>query len=398
MVTKKKLTYLLLFFPWIAIIDVEAQTPTAFSGQVLEKGSDQAVAFAHFFILGTDEDGFVTDEVGKFRYVPGNIFAADQLRVKISAVGYIPDTLMLQADRFQQIFLERAVLPLPGPTVTSPADPARELIRKVIARIPDNYPAEMERLTGLVTEAIYRDSARTDPFYKTAGRFEADKFSYEQQNEFGNVAVLDGETLVYMPLDSLRLRLCATLHIAFRMDAVATRSAPLDENHLEESYLNILDTLPRGDEMIVKLFFSFPKSEGLLWVTLPDYAVLKVEKSIKEPYLQENSGCQGIDPGLFGSPLRRLDIWRQTEYRKSPDNVYRLHATRYRTGFTADNSPYYPVYTEAALTVQEYSRTEKPIPFQDRRAYSSFLLDAFPHIHMDSLSLQQEAPPYPTGK
>ena len=190
-----------------------------FYGTLIDEQTGQSIPFGHFSYEGNK--GFISDENGQFELYA----TAETIQIQISAIGYQNHTFLLKAAEQNIVGLKSKTENLQE-VILDYVDPAKELIRNIVAAIPKNYPTQQEQIYGTYLEHAYWDSLYTQPIYKAETLTKADKFSYTKKETDGNVQILEHK-LDVIDMDSVELRIYGGVHSAHSGDYVLGRYGPL---------------------------------------------------------------------------------------------------------------------------------------------------------------------------
>ena len=154
-----------------------------FYGVLIDVQTLEKIPFGHFNYEANK--GFISDDKGRFELHA----EVDTLRINVSAIGYHKKNFLLKANTHNTIALTPKTENL-AEVILDYVDPAKELIKKVVAAIPTNYPTEREQVYGTYLEHAFWDSLQTKPIYKAEILTKADKFSYAKKASDGNVQII----------------------------------------------------------------------------------------------------------------------------------------------------------------------------------------------------------------
>ena len=87
---------------------------------------------------------------------------AETIQIQISAIRYQNHTFLLKAAEQNIVGLKSKTENLQE-IIPDYVDPAKELIRNIVAAIPKNYPTQQEQIYGTYREDAYWDSLYTQP-------------------------------------------------------------------------------------------------------------------------------------------------------------------------------------------------------------------------------------------
>ena len=179
-----------------------------YEGTIVDDKTGEPVPFAHINIADKPAEGYITDFKGRYE------FLADRLEVplNISCVGYEGKKVTLKKGLTTQITLMPVLRQL-NEVVISSEDPAKVLLRKVVEKIPDNYPNQQERLTATITEYAFKDSSYNEPHYKATATIQTDKWSYQKANAIENATIRGGKNIIYDNSMNRELKIYALLTV-----------------------------------------------------------------------------------------------------------------------------------------------------------------------------------------
>ncbi|MGB0366815.1 MAG: hypothetical protein ACPGC8_04175 [Flavobacteriaceae bacterium] len=206
-----------------------------FKGQLLDAASKRPIPFGHFSY--ENHKGFILDEQGNFTTES----KLQEIRVKISAIGYKNKTVNLSAINKNKIYLTPKTEHL-NEVILDFEDPVKSIIKKVVRNIPLNYPTQQEQVYCHYRQNTYYDSLHNSTMYKAEAYLKADKFSYAKKSASGNVQLLDHKIDV-IDMDSIEIMFYGGIHSVHSNDYVLKRAGPLNINHLNNYKLTIKDTL-----------------------------------------------------------------------------------------------------------------------------------------------------------
>ncbi|MEO7990025.1 MAG: carboxypeptidase-like regulatory domain-containing protein [Chryseolinea sp.] len=143
-----------LFFTFLLTANLYAQeTFTSIKGQLIESKSKEPIPYASVYIKGKSI-GTTTNTEGIFQFHVPNEFANDTLI--ISAIGYdhfMSVTSLMIGKENIVIALKQSTTLLSEVTVSAKKElSAKDIVKKAVARIPDNYP-----MTPFMIEGFFRD-------------------------------------------------------------------------------------------------------------------------------------------------------------------------------------------------------------------------------------------------
>ncbi len=355
-----------------------------FQGRLLDKETNDPIAFAHINLVSSPGKGFLSTRDGSFDFmaVPDS---PGVLEVYITFIGYETLRLKLQSGESNTYYLKSSAFILPSVAVT-PFNAEEELLRKVIERIPDNYPTELERLTGTTLEEAFQDSLFQIPYYTSEAKVEADKQSYDKKRTLGNVKVIDGETTKYEAYTNTNIRIRAGIHNIHRFDFVMMRLGPLVVNRLDKYKLSILDTVSSVNGGLIRLRFSDTDYKGMFYINSANYAIERGEFEYTAAQLKKKNLLKETE---------RHHLKFVTEY-SSDDSLYRLRFINYRTSFTSGSKEKYPrFYLNNTFSINTFKSATEQIQFLQRLGQSHRMADELPLLGSDTAEVAVPGPKAP---
>ena len=328
-----------------------------FYGTLIDEQTGQSIPFGHFSYEGNK--GFISDENGQFELYA----TAETIQIQISAIGYQNHTFLLKAAEQNIVGLKSKTENLQE-VILDYVDPAKELIRNVVAAIPKNYPTQQEQIYGTYREDAYWDSLYTQPIYKAETLTKADKFSYAKKETDGNVQILEHK-LDVIDMDSVELRIYGGVHSAHSGDYVLGRYGPLKLSNLNDYDLKIKDTLEYDGRPVIQLNYSNKKSKGELYIDANSFALIRVKRERNPKEIEE-------DFNLF--KIYERQYWEGiSSYEIDPDGKWRLKFINYKTGFKRKNNKNFHLNTTYFAT--QHLSEKKFIRQNERFAYKDILSD-----------------------
>ncbi len=324
-------------------------------GQVLSE-KNEPIPFAHL-IINESSRGTISNVDGRFQL---NLAPNDSL-ISITSIGY--ETLRLSADQLSQevrVVLKSSIVEL-NLIVVESRDIGRGIVEKAIDRIPENYPARKEMLTGFIREKLSRDSLGTDIYFISEVEVEVEKEPYTSSQDKGNVRLVKGRK-VTGDLSDLETRIYGGGHLVHRFDLVAKREGPLDKKSLDQFAFSVEDTLQYNEEALFKILFWNRKKEeeGWLYITDRSFAVVKAEYLKREGF------------GFSLSSNQRKFLKSTTEY-FFQDSSWQLGFVDYFTGF--DRSGGRQLFLNSTYNTTQSRPIAEEIPYHERLQFGQFLLD-----------------------
>ena len=365
----------------LSLLSAHAQRQYIFKGNITKVNSAEGIAFAHINIENRPGKGFISRIDGSFYYDAYNT-KDTVLQVRISALGYVSKSVTLYAGQNNPIVLDPSAEVLNAVIVT-PLEWERQLVQRVIEKIPENYSASNERLVGAVTEETFADSALSLPFYTANALIEADKPNYKTRSPVGNVRVISGETEYFPAADTAWLGIQAGPYNIFRFDLVANRRGPLQKSQLKKFDFSVVDTLLQDGDLVLKMADSSSNYSGMLFINLTDTALLKAEV---------------IDIDFEAGGGFSLNTWRRkflhytVSYAKF-DGAYRLRYIHYQTAFKSGKDQLFLENTFSIISVAD-AATVSPSGIEIN--YTELLTDYTKELERlnDSTTVTQEVPSF----
>ena len=329
-----------------------------FYGVLLDAQTKEEIPFGHFNY--DSNKGFISDDRGHF-----DLYAnRETIQINVSAIGYLNKNFLLKANTKNTIALSPKTENLEE-VILDYVDPAKELIRKVVAAIPANYPTQQEQVYGTYQEHAYWDSLQTKPIYKAETLTKADKFSYAKKNSDGNVQIQEHKIDV-IDLDSVELRIYGGVHNVHHGDYVMARSGPLNLNKLNNYTLKIKDTLEYNGHPVIQLNFSHKKSKGELYIDANSFAVIRSIRELNPKEIKEDFNLFKIYERQFGKTI--------TSYEMDPDGKWRLKFIHHKTGFKRKNNSK-SFYLNTTYFATQNLPEAILIPQKERFSYNAILSD-----------------------
>jgi hypothetical protein len=362
--SKRPSLLLLIFFCHAAI------SQQVFSGLVLDKEYGTPLPYVHISFPDYQERATITKTDGTFKIqVPDSL--PSTARISLSCMGMKTMNATIQAGQPITLKME------PDPALLRTAyvgdfDYERFMVRRVIARIPINYPIENERISGVVTERGFEDSLKTIPLYRTTVQTKADKASYRRKNDFGNVSVVDGQTETFPAYKNSWVNIIAGVYNVHRFDIIAKRAGPLQASKVDSyTFENLGHTIFDGAE-ILRLGFKGRDAAGTLYINLEDTALVQAEIRL---FKYEESWTNF----LRDSNRRFLNY---TVTYGAYKGRYRLRNILYETGF--NNSSDQTFFLENTFTIENFGPVLLAIPESKTIGYYDVLVHQVPGIRLDS--------------
>lgn len=352
----KKTNFILFFFICALCL---AQQEKHFSGVVRDVESNEVISFAHF--MYDSNKGSISNDKGVFE-----IFAlSDSILISVSAVGYQSLSKKITHGHNNILYLAPKIVKLNEISVLF-VNPEKELIKKVIERIPENYPNSLEKIYGKVNENVFHDSLNQYPIYKAESDIKVDKFSYANRESWGNVEIIKSSINI-IDLDSLMIKFYAGVHTVHSYDFVMKRSGPLSLSNLHTYLLKIRDTVFYDSKKLIRLNYSNIKEEGTLYIDSKSYSIVKINHNLKPLALEKDVG------GIL-KPHKRFFKKLNIEYDHSKDGKWRLKFIHYNTGFRVKNKKR-SFYLNNTFYVNGFESQQKVIPINSRFLFTDILFN-----------------------
>ncbi|MEP5430048.1 MAG: carboxypeptidase-like regulatory domain-containing protein [Flavobacteriaceae bacterium] len=288
-----------------------ASAQITISGKVIDEHGDP-LPFVHLRVENTNL-GTISNENGLFRLVLRKDIEKND--IVISSVGYKTKKIYLKEGN-HTIILTSNVTELEEVTVIT-MDFGKELIRKAINAIPQNYPKIEERHKGFFREIIHWGQEEK-PAYIIETTLESIKKPYKIRRRSGDVKLNEFRKYESQQLDSLYRRIYAGAHHIHRFDIVSRREAFLG-NPSGFKY-KIKDTLRQRGNDVYKIYFQNKnKLSGHVYVMDSSYAIIKAELN---NYSYSKSSLKG-----------RQYLNYTVTYEQDENQVWRFKRSNYETAF-----------------------------------------------------------------
>lgn len=360
-----------------------------FRGEVLDAASMGPIPYAHVQLVMSPGQGTITNARGRFG-IPREPGWPDDVKVRISFLGYQSIETDISIFQSATILLKKDAQKLPTVSI-SPGDYERDLLRRVIRKIPENFPNGNERLLGVVTEKGFADTLNARPLYTATATTAADKRGYQKRRDYGNVAVLEGRVDTFPDYKQSDFRISAGVFNIHRFDVIQLRIGPFQESKLKDYDFERMDLQSFDGQPIQPIRFSGENMSGIVYINMIDTAVHEIEVQAK--------------PGAFhtfGSILEcascRTYLNFKTGYAKY-DGLYRLKFIHYHTAFYVDKKKGERFFLENTYAITEFGPAVAPIKEIERVGFNDRLTDLFPlNVPLrdsDSLTAQSEGPLIP---
>ncbi|MCH7399035.1 carboxypeptidase-like regulatory domain-containing protein [Belliella sp. DSM 107340] len=353
---------LLLFF-------FSSEGQTLYKGKIINKVTEISIPFAHLRIDNTNI-GTVANSNGEFSIVVPNRYLKNDLVV--SCMGYKNEIFPISklSDKKNIIRLEEETNTLATVEVLA-VDIARLIVERAIDRIPQNYPANSERLIGFTREIVSPDSNFQMPYYIGEAEVEALKEGYEKRVKNGDVKLIKGRNYIGENYENINVRFYGGAHDQHNFDWVAKRSGPLNKKNLDKYVFDIADTLRQDGRDIIVVSFK-PENNvnsriGKLHIADETYAIARIENyhTIGKSQSFENS----IKSKLSG--YNRLYMEYQIDY-TNYDSLWRFSHGFYKTAFNKENDF---IYLKSQYVTTDFYQSEEAIPYADRVQYRDVFLN-----------------------
>ena len=237
---KKIFFFLIIIFLGNGVLPAQPSAEDFFTinGVVRDARTRQTIAFASIFIPGTSI-GTVANLDGVFSLKIQKSLEASKF--SISHLGYLTASFEVEdyLGGIQIFFLEPHSVTLP-PVVIRPDEP-RELVRRAIDKISDNYPQQDQRLTGFYREAIKQ---RRDYVSISEAVVEVDQTSYGFRMARDRVKIIQARRSGDVKkMDTLIVKLQGGPHVSMMLDVVKNPDVILDKEFLQYYEYEIEDVV-----------------------------------------------------------------------------------------------------------------------------------------------------------
>lgn len=280
---KKTILFLLLILVSTQLLPAQpaSQDFQTITGVVRDARTRQTIAFASVFIPGTTI-GTVANLDGVF-----SLKIQKSLRVthfSISHLGYLTTRFEVEPNlgSVNAFFLEPHSVTLP-PVVVRPDDP-RELVRRAINKIQDNYPNEGQRLTGFYREAIRQ---RRDYVSISEAVVDVDQTSYGFRMARDRVKIVQARRSGDVKkMDTLIVKLQGGPHVSMLLDVVKNPDVLLDIEILQYYEYELQDVVVIDGRSNYVIGFKpiatlpFPLYYGRLYIDVERLAFTMAEFSL----------------------------------------------------------------------------------------------------------------------
>jgi hypothetical protein len=222
-----------LFFLFVLAQPTLAQEAPVLHGRVLDADTHQPIPHAQVGI-GNNQLGTSTNQEGHFALRVPTAYQASELEVAL--LGYRPYHHALPLLPGPELLIELKISPASLSAVTVTAS-AEGIMRTAVARIPLNYPARANQLTGFYRESD--DEATSQRYdYLVEGVLRVHKAGYQHPGDPGSVQVLESRRVdlrlgrkdsTLAPIDWV-----AGALVPHRFDFVHTRAEFISPAHFKD--------------------------------------------------------------------------------------------------------------------------------------------------------------------
>lgn len=127
------------------------------TGTIREQGSSETIPGATLHILGTTRGARANAE-GRFHLV---LDSATRYSIRITALGYRPDTLQVQLFQNKTENVQLTIAPILGPAITVSADASRKEARRIMHKVIDSKDAWQSQINNYRFEVYSRTNLRS---------------------------------------------------------------------------------------------------------------------------------------------------------------------------------------------------------------------------------------------
>lgn len=360
----KRMGACLFMFMLLSTVSSLSFGQNAYTGVILDAESRQPVPYAHAVLATAPGRGTITNASGRF-FFRRKASMPNPVEMRFSSMGYTSATFPVYAGKTDTFLLAPAAHGL-AEVVVTPEDYERNLLRRLIARIPINHPTHNERLIGEVVERGFGDTLHVRPLYEARAITLADKRGYHRRSDYGNVAVLEGTVDTFPDFVHSNLRISAGAFNVHRFDVVQLRRGPLNERRLMDYSFESLDMQTFDGHPIQPIRFTGNDLKGVIYINMTDTAIYEVDVEVQRGAF--DSFGQGLS---FGS--RRSYLTFQTGYAKF-DGLYRLKYIHYNTAFSSGVRGG-RFFLENTYAINDFEITDEPISHMDRVGFNERLTD-----------------------
>lgn len=328
---------------------------SSFSGRIIDI-DDKPIPFAHIR-LENSNIGTISNNNGVFKLAV--IIKDENKRLIITSIGYETKKVKL-TDEFQTITLNEDITQLTEVVVVARGnsiDYAKELIKKAIKAIPENYPTVRERHTGFFRETTTWEENETKPIYIAEAVVESVKENYKKKHRAGDVKLVEFRKYKSNALDSMNFRIYAGSHHIHRFDIVARREAFLSN---PDGYkYQIIDTLRQNGKEIYEVLVE-RKNDNTAHIYIQEETFAIVKADIK---LSSNLGKVGANREFFNFTVA---------YEQSEDKLWRFSNSYYTTAFIKQGKL---LNLTSEYVTTNIDTNELKISYLERLQFSEILLD-----------------------
>ena len=277
-----KRDYLLLTVLWLCSLCALAQGDSIWtlSGKVTDAKTHKAMAHVSVTVRS---QGTVTNDDGEFTL---KLSQEPAEGVTFTCLGYT--TKRLTASDWSQKRQKIEVRMTPGTVMLSEiivqgAD-AREIVRKAIELIPDNYPRQPNLLRGFYRETVRK---RSHFISISEGIVDVYKSGYQKPGWRDGVAILKGRRLLSQrPGDTLSVKLQGGPVLPVQFDVVKERDLLFDEKELEHYAFRLatVDKIGERPQYVVEMkpqhVLDYALFTGRLYIDQATLSFTRVELSL----------------------------------------------------------------------------------------------------------------------
>ncbi|GGD23564.1 hypothetical protein GCM10011368_27050 [Hyunsoonleella pacifica] len=320
------------------------------SGKIVNP-NNEPIPFVHIRIENTNI-GTISNDIGVFKLVV-NIKNKNK-RLIISALGYNTEKITLK-DSYRTITLTEDITQL-NEVIIVAKDYAKELIKKAINAIPNNYPKTNERHTGFFRETTTWKN-KEKPIYIAETVIEAIKEDYSKKNRSGDIKLIEFRKYESDALDTLNYRIHGGSHHIHRFDIVARRDFFL--SNPEDYRYKVVDTLRHKGKEVYKVFVKMKnKNSAHVYIQEETFAIVKAD-------IKLTSNFEILD---FNRQFLNFTV----AYEQSEDKLWRFSNSYYTTAFKK-RGKLLNLTSEYVTTNIIPNKTD--IPYLERHQFSEILLN-----------------------
>lgn len=296
------------------------------SGQVLDGSGRRPLAYASVAVFGKPK-GTITNQKGEFRLSIPAPYTTDQLVV--SYLGY--RSQMLSIDSLAQlawvsVSLEQEFVSIQE-IIIRQADPL-DLIKKAMARIPENYGKNPNRLTAFYREGVQR---RSEFQIFSEAILDIYKSSYTRSWQTDQVKVIRSRKLVNADSrDTVLLKLQAGLNSSLTLDGMKNVFHFLDAENFYLYEYRLIDIQRFNDQEVYVVEFkqkpqvTEPLYTGRIYINPEDYAISHMEFAITPEYISKASDRFVVSQSRKYT-IKPRQAGYQVSYRKYQEKYYLNH-------------------------------------------------------------------------